>query len=958
MTYEELTVLIPCHSLEDFPTELGEQPAEGLLNAFAVLWHPVLLAAAGVMPRWKRADELHDVQPNRLVIVPTASNDWVPHGWVERARRAGANAVSGITERQAMLAAALAPLDNPPAVDPELAADFLAFGACYLQSELLTRHMRNFSHVDEVHLQREAVAAAKAAVQGDGLAAETHLRYCFEMLLECRERFYPVDCYLIDLCLVIPRLADDHLRGLLGQSVPVNLMGTANDWSEIADACPDLIESAKSGLANNRLELVGGEWKETCTPLLSLQTLIWQLQRGLGAFENLFGRRPSTWGRRRFGIDPFLPQLVSRSGMSAALHVAMDDGIYPDQEHSRLRWSGCDGTVIDALSRIPLAGDSAASFLRFPVRMSESMDHDQTAAIVFARWPELRTPWLDDFRRMQKYAPVLGRFVTFRQLFESGGMSGKLLEYKAAEYFSPNLVQSVARQEADPLSRHVDYWSRRARFESLEWSDHMAQLLTASTIDAEQHRQRDEAIELAEPEGSREAVSAAEQWLERLAQSAPQSMSSVLASDQSGGSGCLVINPLSFDRKVPVEWPATMSVPPAAAPVSARQFDDQRRSVVVDVPACGFAWVPSPGQDADRPRIGKTPLAEELVLRNDFFQVNLSEVTGGIGQIRAYGRGGNRISQQVAYRFPRERTIKIGEGEDAEEYRSYYSEMRMDATRVLSAGPAVGEVETTGAILDAQQKVILANYRQLTRVWRGRPIIEIDLELDVKQAPDGDPWTNYYGARFAWKDSTLALSRSLHHGVHGIGGERLEAPQYIELADAESRTTILPMGLPFHRKTGPRMLDTLLITAGETRRTFRLRIAVDVPYPIQAALDAAAPALLIPTNAAPPGRSPTGWLFHLSAGNVQLARILPLRAKPVSDADSEPASAKSKKGCILRLIETEGLRKLIKVHCFRIPTSARQCNFIGETIQSLAIDGDAVHVDIRPYEVCDLEVQF
>ena len=72
------------------------------------------------------------------------------------------------------------------------------------------------------------------------------------------------------------------------------------------------------------------------------------------------------------------------------------------------------------------------------------MDHDQTAAIAFAAWPELRTPWLDDLRRMSKYAPVLGRFVTFRQLFDSGDMPGKMVEYKASEYLTPNLVQAVA----------------------------------------------------------------------------------------------------------------------------------------------------------------------------------------------------------------------------------------------------------------------------------------------------------------------------------------------------------------------------------------------------------------------------------------------------------------------------------------------------------------------------------
>ena len=56
MTYNDLIVLVPSHSLEDFPTELAEEKAEGLLNAFAVLWHPRPLAAARVLPSWHRAD--------------------------------------------------------------------------------------------------------------------------------------------------------------------------------------------------------------------------------------------------------------------------------------------------------------------------------------------------------------------------------------------------------------------------------------------------------------------------------------------------------------------------------------------------------------------------------------------------------------------------------------------------------------------------------------------------------------------------------------------------------------------------------------------------------------------------------------------------------------------------------------------------------------------------------------
>lgn len=966
MTYDDLTVLVPSHSLEDFPTELAEKPAEGLLNAFAVVWHPALLAAANVVPRWQRADEMHDVRPNRLVVVPTNCADMVPHGWIERARREGSTVVSGVTERAEMLAAALAPLEHVPAVEADLAADFLAFGSCWLQTELLTRHMRNFSRMDEVHLHREAVAAAKSALQGDRVAAETHLRYCFEMLQEARERFYPVTCYLIDLCLVIPRLADERLAQLLAQPTPVNLLASAEDWQQIVREHPELLPLVRDGCEAGRLELVGGEFREIGTPLLSMQSLVWQFQRGLSVYQELFGRRPSVWGRRRFGVDPYLPQIVHRHGLTGGLHFVMDDGIYPDEEHSKLRWEGCDGSVINAVSRIPLAGDSASAFLRFPVRMAESMDHDHTAALVFARWPELRSPWLEDFRRAARYAPALGKFATLREFFDAGDMPGRLCEYKAADYFSPLLVQAAARQEPDPISRHIDYWDRRARFESLEWCRNLGQLLQSSSIDATAHAIHELTIEQADPDASSEARQSAASLLEELQASAPAALAPLLAGDATRGPGRLVVNPLSFPRKVVIDWPDDVPLPPAAEPVAARQFDDAHRQILVDVPACGFAWVPVSAVPAEAPRPEKVATAEDLLLRNDLFEVLLSDVTGGIGQIRTYERSPNRISQHIAYRFPRERTITIGQGEDAEQYKSYYSEMRLRDSRTLCAGPALGEIETIGDVVDQQNGGVLATYRQVTRVWRGRPFVEIDLELDVAKVPDGDPWTNYIAARFAWKHSSAVLSRSLHGGAHTVRDERIEAPQFLELADDDFRTTIIPFGLPFHRQTGERMLDSLLITAGETRRRFRFAIAIDQPYPLQAALDAMSPAICVPTDGGPAHGAATGWLFHLSAPNVQLTRTLPLTLASCGEV-SRPRHADDRRfpdpqaeprGYALRLLETEGRRKTIKLHCFRTPSSARQRDFVGETIQTLTITGDAVQVEVAPYEVCDVELRF
>src|SRR5579872_816621 len=139
MTYEDLIVLIPCHSLEDFPAELGEDDAASLLNAFAVAWHPALLAQAKLLPRWHRADDPPDASQKRLIFLPTSCESWVPAGWAERVASAGCVVVRGISERSGMQTAALAPLEDLSAVDPDLAADFLALGFCHLQIELLTR---------------------------------------------------------------------------------------------------------------------------------------------------------------------------------------------------------------------------------------------------------------------------------------------------------------------------------------------------------------------------------------------------------------------------------------------------------------------------------------------------------------------------------------------------------------------------------------------------------------------------------------------------------------------------------------------------------------------------------------------------------------------------------------------------------------------------------------------------
>lgn len=1027
MSYQQVVVLIPSHSLEDFPTDLGDKPAESLLNAFSVAFHPSLVATTGLMPGWHRSDEPTTATDGSLIIVPMACDDQIPPGWIQLAREQGAVVVSGLHDRAEMLSAALAGLqtsspptaeaddddqaiDGEPVADggivehpadgaggddeadesgglgpdeipQELVADFHALGTCWILMELLTRHMHHFSSYDEVFFEKTLVAAARDAVKGDSDGAEVSLRAAFELLLEARERFFPVDCYLLDLCLTAPDMADEKLHALLRDEIPVNYLLRALDAQQIAETDPETIELMKQAWNDGRADVAGGDFQELPAPLIPLESSIHDLQRGRAVFRELFQREPTTWGRRRYGLSPMLPQILQKSGFHSGLHFLLDDGIYPDREQSRMRWEGCDSSSVEAYSRIPLAADSATTWLRFPERMAETMESDHVAALALARWPETKCVFFQDLRRIQKYAPVLGRFVTFEEFFLHTDDHGGGWHHDTREYLSPFFVQAVARREPQPITRFRDHLRRIARFEAAAWCSGLASALVGQPVDdqsasqllIELEKAGPDAHELPESEAA-QVVNDAEASLSSYRDKARQRLDRIIMHGAETQSGWLCVNPLSFTRRAIVNLEDAAVPPAVGGPVKAVQFDDERRQALVEIPAAGFAWIP----EGDGSASGSNGLlAEGLRLQNEFFEAYVNESTGGLQRLKNHGRSPNRLSQQLAFRFSRELTVRKQIDDEVVEEKTFYSEMRCRDVRVTCSGPSCGEIVSSGELIDPSTQAVLSGFQQTFRVWRGRPLLEIEIELlDVQKKPEGDPWGCFYGARFAWNDSTAAVSNSVCGAAQPIVMQRIETLDYIEIASDSSRTTILPMGLPFHRKTGPRMIDSLLVSEGETERKFQFAIAVDQNYPMQVVKDLLAPVESIRTQTGPPVSGQTGWFYHLDSRCVQVTRILGLMSEPLTvdlpddESDGKQSSHDRRPveltrpdppagtGFALRLQETEGQYQSFNVEFFRSPTSARLRDFRGHTLSDLAVNGDVVKVDLTPFSIADLEVRF
>jgi len=956
MPYDDLLTLIPSHSLEDFPSDLGETEAASLLNAFAVPWHPVLLASARVLPRWHRADDPPDATQSRLIVVPTHCEGWLPSGWAERVADEGCVVIRHLSDRHEMLAQALAPLESTSQVHPDVAADFLALGFCHLQVELLTRKMRNFSSIDEAHLRREAVTAAEAAVAGDNDTARTHLKECFDILLGARERFYPVDCFLLDLCLLIPKLGGAELQQALAEKQPLSLLLSGIDARDLARDFPESARHVATGVAEGWLGLVGGDLDEAPLPLLGLNSIVWQMEEAQRLFQQHLGAAARVWGRRRYGLFAQQPQLLKKAGFIGALHVVLDDGFYPDQEYSKFRWQGIEYSSVEALSRIPLAADAATSYLRLPSRMAESMDHDHTAGVIFARWPDLQTPYFGDLQRMARYAPVLGKFATLDHFFEQTTSATTTGAYKPREYLTPFLFQAVAREEVNPLSRLAGMTLRRRRLDRLLWVSGIDALLRGRSPGNEALFALEAQSESLPEEASSADLTAVDTAIEAQSQLAGETLARKIVSAPGDAPGFLLINTLGFPRRVVVDLDRHGPRPVSDGGQVRVQWTGEHTQLIADIPGAGFTWIPATAGDTPAESPTAPPLAEGLLLQNELFEVHLNSQTGGIARIKGHGRSPNRLSQQLNFRFARERTWEQKSGDSQETQRSHYGEMRMTSSSVTASGPTLGEIVTRGEIVDQKSGEILSGFLQTVRVWRGRPVVELIVELSPQREPDLEPWHSYFASRFAWHDETAALSYAAQQGIHATAEERIETTDCIEIATSDTRTTLLPCGLPFHRKTGPRMLDTILLAKGETQRRFRMVVAIDQDYPMQAALDATVPAVVVPTTSGQPRGGHSGWFFQVEPRNVQVTGLF-----PVGPPEVEPTAGGAPRrvhGCRLRLVETEGRPARARICGLWPPRSARQVDLRHQTMITLPVDGEGIWLDLTAYEVADVEILF
>ena len=948
-----LATLIPNDGKEP-PADFGDDAAQSLWCALTALWHPALLAGAASLPRIEPIQDPSPPTPNELRVAAGGALGLLPSDYRERAEIVGSILVESSEDREATIREVrerLGAVESDPARSDlaEMVGDFLALGLVRWMVRDLSIAMGRSSAIDEDALAREALAAADAWRNGDAEAAAGRLRGAFEVLTRAREQSYPVDAHLLDLCLLDPALPAGSLAPALEGKTAVSFIASARAIEKQAREDPERIAELCQGVTDGWVDVAGGTYDEVEDPLLPFESVLWQYQRGGEVYrEHLDERNVETFARRRFGLWNQVPQFSRRFGFRFAAHFALDGGRFPARAEPKRLWEAPDGSSLETLTRLPMAADRPNQGPRFAWRLADTMRRDHVATVPLVHWPSPVASWYLDLKRSARFSPVLARWTTLNDFFHLTDRPYETFRPEPDSYATPYLAQAAARKDPEPISALARHHGYRARLEAVRWARSMALAIGASAEPHEPAPDEPADIDAVENAIETRANAEAEAGLDALqphwASALAERIGSVGAETSAEARpGYLVFNPLGVARKLGVILPGADPKLRPEGPLVAAQAMDDGVAAVVDLPAFGFAWVPRENHPDLPPTEPDGASAKGNALKNETIELEVDPGTGGVRGVRAVGESTARLGQQI---------VMTGLGEV--DGKPVVSQMKRDRFEIERSGPAMVQALAVSRLVESESGRMLAKVSQRYRLWTGSPIVEIEITLDeidqawLQRAANSDPWTHGLACRWAWPDASAMLRRSVLMAPEPTEVERPEAADFLDVSTRRQRTALLFGGLPYHRRTGGRMLDTLLVAGSETGRTFRVGVALDSENPYREALDFLAPALVVSTDAGPPPLGDRGWLMRTDHRAVAITRVEFLPAESESHAW----------GLAVHVVETSGHTSRCRLRFFRNPTRARQCDFHGEGVVDLSVDGDAVLLDLISNETARIEVSF
>ena len=923
------------------------------LNGLITLWHPALLFGAKEPPKVDSPYDHEMPSAGQVFAVAESPPLFQPDDWPNRVLNAGAVKFTATADRAVTLANLRNAVEESANGDTEEGRQsfgsnevralldlplekvrpFLGLGFGYLMIESLFDAMEHEHLLAAEDFWNDIQQAITAILRPDGAEqAQEHLKAAAGRLLAAREVLYPIAVHVLDIVALDPNRLDSPLPATFTQGVPLNILTTGQTLEKLATEYPERRDQIKEKLNPEIqppvLEIVGGHYREREDALLPIESQLWNFSKGTAIGKQTLGVEIEVYGRKRTALHPQTPQFLHFCGLRHVLMLNFDNAVLPNHRATVVNWSSPDGKSIDAFTRMPLKAHQAQTFFNLVYSLHQSITQDTAPTLALIHEGEADSPLYGDWLALSALAPVLGQWTTFSRYFGDALAGEYVGSASPDDFFADYLEERINNHRTDPVSAFARQSRVRRRIDSAYALAAIHRAMAApSDEDRATARRLQEIEDTLETEGLdgiadtpspmvQELESIERGWAEKLA----ARLQSRAAENQPG---YLLLNPCSFPRRVALELDPIEGAFPVEGPVKAAQFDSDKLRVVVEVPGLGFAWIPRTGRPGTSVPKARLRTAEELTVRNEFFEAEVDKATGGLRFIRDLRTRAPRVAQQLVY--------------------NPGSKMEARSIRVTMAGAALGEIVSEGVILNEQNEEI-ATFRQRFRAWMSRPMLDIHIEIEPKLTPTGYPWHAYFGSRFAWRDDRAALMRGVNGASNQTTHTRPVSPDYLDIHLGRLSTLIFPGGMPFHQRHGTRMVDVILIPEKEAARSFDLGLAIDRDNPMQTAVGFVSPIAVVPTTKGPPHIGPSGWLFHVDTPNLVMTSLKPL--------DVEGRSIQA------HFLETTGFSGTAEFRCVRDPVSASILDGEGTPTITLPQVGDALRIDFSANDLLNVRVDF
>jgi alpha-mannosidase len=904
-------------------SEKHRAAAPGVVAAFQSLWHPDELKLASGLPTIRPLDAEPEEGDDIRIVVPKAFAEAVVARFKDKPN-VSIEVIDESTSAHGEPAIASFAAKRKLRTDfNDFDRDLFALAFMFLALSAVLPNMQQDDPIDDWSIWRDVESALRFG-DDDPERRRDSLQAAHESLANARNLVFPSSVNLLDLALWMGE-ADAAGRARMEKRPPTNLFITGSELDAAAISDPDLAAMLKSAVEDQRVELLSGPFDHRPWTPLSLESKVWQIAKTNEVFRRVIGKEVDAFGSRTHALTPDLPALLAKHQFRGCYHGAFDGSGLPYFKSSKLHWAALDGTTMETVCRTAWSAEDETAVFLVLRDFAKLLDDDRSPAAAFVHRFGKQASWFDWWTRASELSQALGRFQTLTDYSLGSALPHHQTHTRAEEYDAKGLENALARGDADPISAPMKRFRQRMSFDSCTSlaglarcaTDGRHQLLGDSFV-AELERSVETGESAEYPGGNRID-------LETIRWDYAKALSECVFQNVSGDAqdyvGLALINPCSFARRVVFEYPSECT-PKLESPVRAIQQGQRNFHAVVDVPGWGWAWLPFAKERISGPEPAK-PIAAGLKLKNEFIEVEIDKASGGLRGLWDVRTGFSRLGQQIAH--------------------TTGGKMVARGKPSVVTGPAFGEIRTEGELLSPNGKEKWATFKQTYRLWTGRPVLEMEIHLEPIRGLQANA-EDYFALRWAWPDEKAIVSTSDGLVLHSHRGAALESPLLVDIRERNMLTTIIPHGLPYHRRSAPRMMDTVLLAAGETARDFKVSIAIDFARPVSAAMEALQDVAVIPVSSGPPKSGVTGTFASISPPSV-LASVI--RPQPGDDGK-----------VTIRLVET--MHKAVRAE-LKFAHRPRGCRFIngrGDVIYDVYPSGDVYPLDFNASETHWVEAAF